>query len=274
MLECGRVFLPARTVMITLLMPGFPDPTRLPPSRAFALEYFVGVRKMLTERGFEVPPLEFGAFESVRKRADRVAQFLNGQLKDEKRKVHIIAHSAGGVAARFLVSPQGRNLAHRVRSITAVGTPHDGTPIADHFLEAEQLQEKVLGLEREFPGFRDGVRELTIKDMAAFNAEINVADDFPYFTYAGSTSSTRLPFTFFGPFQKVLEKSGDNDGWVPTSSTQRGKFHKPVENADHAQLVGWDLSPGFFGVDLPLLPKYDHLDLYRRIADEIAPLGE
>jgi hypothetical protein len=53
--------------------------------------------------------------------------------------------------ARFLVSPQGKNLADRVRSITAVRTPHDGTPIADHFLEAEQLQEKVLGLEREFP---------------------------------------------------------------------------------------------------------------------------
>jgi len=96
-------------------------------------------------------------------RGDRIAQFLNGPLKDEKRKVHIIAHSAGGV--------------------TAAGTPHDGTPIAASFTSRWRV--------RIMPSWSAGT-----------------------------------------------------------------------------------CRPNSFGVNLPLLPEYDHLDLYRRIADEIAPLGE
>jgi triacylglycerol lipase len=44
-------------------------------------------------------------------------------------KVHVIAHSQGGLDARYMVSSLG--YADRVASLTTISTPHQGTPLAD-----------------------------------------------------------------------------------------------------------------------------------------------
>src|SRR6185369_6230360 len=45
------------------------------------------------------------------------------------RKVNILAHSMGGLDARFAIARLG--LADRVASLTTVATPHRGTALAD-----------------------------------------------------------------------------------------------------------------------------------------------
>src|SRR5207248_7006465 len=44
-------------------------------------------------------------------------------------RVDIIAHSLGGLDARYALAHCG--LAKRVRSLVTIGTPHRGTPLAD-----------------------------------------------------------------------------------------------------------------------------------------------
>src|ERR1044071_1240339 len=50
--------------------------------------------------------------------------------------VHIIAHSMGGLDARFLLSPDNPdNMADKVSSLTTISTPHKGSPVADVLVE-------------------------------------------------------------------------------------------------------------------------------------------
>ena len=59
-------------------------------------------------------------------------------LASYKGPFHLIAHSMGGLDSRFLIShlqPEGDN---RILSLTTIGSPHHGSPIAD--LIVEQVQ--------------------------------------------------------------------------------------------------------------------------------------
>ena len=54
------------------------------------------------------------------------------------RPVHLIGHSLGGLDSRFLISKLG--MADRVLSLTTIGTPHHGTPLADIVVRALRKQ--------------------------------------------------------------------------------------------------------------------------------------
>lgn len=48
--------------------------------------------------------------------------------------IHIIAHSMGGLDSRFILSPANPdNIANLIASLTTIGTPHKGSPLADLF---------------------------------------------------------------------------------------------------------------------------------------------
>jgi len=51
---------------------------------------------------------------------------------DPAQKTHIIAHSMGGLDSRYLLSPDNPTPNRMpIRSLTTIGTPHFGSPIAD-----------------------------------------------------------------------------------------------------------------------------------------------
>ena len=69
-------------------------------------------------------------------------QLRSGQLKQRVEealvqtgasKVHIIAHSMGGLDSRRMIVDLG--MADKVASLTTIGTPHRGTILADHVLK-------------------------------------------------------------------------------------------------------------------------------------------
>src|SRR5205085_5173568 len=63
---------------------------------------------------------------SVSVRAERLRELVD-ELPGER--VNVIAHSMGGLDARYAISRLG--LSERVLSLVTVGTPHFGTPLAD-----------------------------------------------------------------------------------------------------------------------------------------------
>jgi triacylglycerol lipase len=204
--------------MKIVLVPGFPDFTGL---EFFPDQYFRGVREMLQARGFEAVTAQVKPFDSLHNRATQIKEFFeNEPILQDPRKAHIIAHSAGGVDSRFLVSPNGLGLANRVRSITTISTPHRGTPIADLAKGTLTVSGNILGaLKAKFPHLEQGVQELTEDEMTQFNHEHPPVSGIGYFSYAGVLGAERiLQGALLAVTQPLFFLDGANDGWVSVRS--------------------------------------------------------
>jgi triacylglycerol lipase len=82
------------------------------------------------EYHFHEVRLPFLGFGDLRKSAAKVGQAVDDLLRDCPRemshgRVDIVAHSAGGLAARYYVKFLGGD--RRVRTLVTLGTPHHGT---------------------------------------------------------------------------------------------------------------------------------------------------
>src|SRR5262249_11785271 len=97
----------------------------LVPQRIGTFEYFRGGRKAFPGAVFpQVPPLG-----DVKSRA----QALAASIKDLAGPIHLVAHSMGGLHARYMPSKnlEGTGGPGRVASLATLSTPHRGSPIAD-----------------------------------------------------------------------------------------------------------------------------------------------
>jgi triacylglycerol lipase len=206
----------------------------------------------------------------------------NGVLNPEE-ETHIIAHSMGGLDSRYILSPKTEdNIAEFITSLTTIGTPHRGSPIADWlypmigdntnlpFLGTfENPAQKFL---ETFDISVDGLRDLTTEISKAFDNYYEDSNDISYFWTAGisrsgpgfSTSVALLP-TY--EYMKQIGHS-DNDGAVPLWSASHGEAIGRPWLADHLDEVGHDLD------NLPegTPRRFDYLERYDEIIDRISPL--
>jgi triacylglycerol lipase len=200
-------------------------------------EYFRGVRARLEQTGHRVNVVRVSPFASVRKRAEQLAQQL---ATIEGERVNIIAHSMGGIDARLAISRLGMH--EKVASLTTIGTPHFGTPLADSTaaLAAFNLPGKwIAALSSELGGFAD----LSTDRMLAFNAEVPDVPEVAYASYRGWLPKDGRVHQLLIPTFAILHRIvGDNDGIVPASSQAWGELLGDVA-ADHWGQIGW--SNGF-----------------------------
>lgn len=222
---------------------------------ADGLHYFKGIARHLRNNGFDVYHSSVSFAAGVEQRAADLTAEVNKalQLKGAD-KVHIIAHSMGGLDARRMIVRH--SMADKVASLTTIGTPHLGTTLADYKLAHEgdeiiRLLENVLDLK----GFRD----LTTTACLAFNREAEsaeAANEVVYQTYAAS-EDRQLVFTPLQAAWRIInDREGANDGLVAVTSqhwttqlTRADGSTKPVKQhsfpvpADHLNEIGWwDLS--------------------------------
>lgn len=182
----------------------------------------------------------------------RVQQILE---ETGAEKVNLIAHSMGGLDARYLIS---RMEMHRhVASLVTVSTPHHGSPIAAFLFEQpEKIQVVVtdicnwLGsnaLSESTSDFLTAVTALTYENVCGtFNPEIPDHPDVVYWSYAGQAGKgTGVPINpFLILFNNIIYKAeGINDGFVSVESAKWGKFMGTID-ADHTREVGLNISPG------------------------------
>jgi triacylglycerol lipase len=90
-------------------------------------DYFPGIRERLEAAGNRVLSPQLSRTRGVASRAEELKRFIGRNVPDGP--VHVIGHSMGGLDARYMISRLG--MAHRVKSLTTVGTPHRGSPFAD-----------------------------------------------------------------------------------------------------------------------------------------------
>lgn len=196
------------------------------------IAYFRGLVKSFHRRGVPVYTPRLSPLGSVPQRARELADFVRAL---PHRRVVLLAHSMGGLDARYAVSKLG--IADRVAAVVTVGTPHRGTPLADLVDRAP-----VRGLRRL--GARLGVRTdaldwLTSRRLAVFNENVTDVPGVAYWSVVGRVSRRDVLINpVLAPLHAYVERrSGPSDGLVPVSSQSWGESIEV--RAGHWAQAGW-----------------------------------
>jgi triacylglycerol lipase len=197
------------------------------------LHYFRGIARHLEGMGCHAHAVRLPWAASVPERARILVDKINALPHD---RVDIIAHSLGGLDARYALAHLG--LDKKVRALVTIGTPHRGTPIADMATSGP------LGLARKAIATLGvplhAVDWLTPRALERFNAEVC---DVPGVRYACVVAGIRDPSTpislALAPSHAYLKRVvGPNDGLVAMSSQHWGETLAEIE-ADHWEQIGW-----------------------------------
>jgi triacylglycerol lipase len=212
--------------------------------------YFKNIQKTLRAKGYEVHTTHVSYASSVEQRAGElkaaIQQVMNREGHD---KVHIFAHSMGGLDARQMINEEG--MADSVCSLTTIGTPHRGTIFADFGLDNGGQK-----LVRWFGKALRGFENLRTDWARAFNRQHEEAEAKNGVTYR-VVATTQPPKKIFLPIRlaaKLIgEKEGRNDGLVSKKSalfttelrTPDGSVTKKVQDlsdlfpeGDHLNQIG------------------------------------
>ncbi len=204
------------------------------------VHYFRRIRTHLLAHGFDVWHSHVGWARRLDHRAASLQRWVKHVIRDTGAdRVHIIAHSMGGLdARRMLFNYRESGIADRVASLTTIGTPHWGSPVADLCVRhcPALFDRPRFGL--------DGVYDLQTSVCASFNA---LAESWEqtcgvrFRTYA-TTKNWHYVYTPLKPTWKYIEAhEGANDGLVSVNSAkwQDAYFVPPVLDLDHLNQVGW-----------------------------------
>jgi triacylglycerol lipase len=208
----------------------------------FRHEYFRGLPALLEAQGCCVHRARVAPAGSVAERAEALAACVRA-LPD--RRVNILAHSMGGLDARYAIAKLG--LADRVASLTTVATPHRGTPLADlgSGLVGGRLGRALVQLGVPLGGLND----LTTARSADFNATVQDVPGVAYGSVVGVSRARRRTHPLLLPGWLYLRSAaGDNDGVVPSASQPWGELLAEIE-ADHWAQIGWSRhfdAPAFY----------------------------
>ena len=149
------------------------------------------------------------------------ANELNQMVEDFKAetdspKINIVAHSKGGLDARTYLGNNSSN--DSVANLVMMGTPNNGSPLADRDYERDLCKPAVYDL---------------MTNSTAIMSPIN--NNTNYYTIAGNWEPSYIPFTFIDsncsltPFYLYLKEGssfleGPDDGIVPQDSAQPPEF--------------------------------------------------
>jgi triacylglycerol lipase len=204
--------------------------------------YFNGVPARLAADGCQVHRTRVAPLGSIERRAEQLAAQI-GTL--DARRVSIIAHSMGGLDARYAISRLG--LAEQVAVLVTVATPHLGTPLAGRSdgsagARLGQLLDR-LGAE--------AIADLTPAHLATFNEQVPDVRGVEYLCVVAAAASASDVHPMLRPsYRWLLEHAGPNDGLVPAASQRWGEIVLELE-ADHWAQIGWGRRP----VALELYPQ-------------------
>jgi len=194
--------------------------------------YFPGIEEQLEGAGHVVRVARLSRTRGVAVRALELRRFIRQQFPG--RRVHVFAHSMGGLDARWMISKL--DMADHVLSLTTMGTPHRGSSFADWGIrKAGWCIKPMLRALQISP---DAFYDLTTDNCLRFNEEVKNAPGIRYLSIAGQRDLAAL-----GPFWRlssriVYDREGPNDGVVSISSASYGE-RCDVWDADHLNLVNW-----------------------------------
>jgi triacylglycerol lipase len=206
--------------------------------------YFRNIAERLGQLGASFHHPRVPPAASVSLRAEKLVELVRELPGD---RVNVIAHSMGGLDARFAIARLG--LADRVASLVTIGAPHFGTPIAG--LRLSRAAARILHIA--------ALGDLTPQALERFNHEVPDANGVAYCSVIGWSDLKHTNPLLWPTHAYLSAHAGANDGLVPASSQRWGTVLREV-HADHWAQVGWSL-------------RFDAVALYEEILRELAALG-
>lgn len=205
--------------------------------------YWNGIPKILRSKQYRIHQTKVDWAGPVKKRAEQLATQVKDLItKNRYSKVNIIAHSMGGLDARYAIVKN--SLAPHVASLTTLGTPHHGSSFADWAFE-EGIADRVIpvfeGLGIDMGGFED----LTTYACKARNRELDGFEEkndhkILYQTYAGVQDIWDIFWPLLPSYRIIQRREGPNDGFTAVSSAKwKDKYFKGICDWDHLNFLGW-----------------------------------
>jgi triacylglycerol lipase len=222
--------------------------------------YFGVLRPFLEERGFRVlcPCVvpTGGVVERARMLAEQIRRWTS-------EPVNIVAHSMGGLDARYVISHLG--MADQVKTLTTISTPHRGSFMADWFCANFERRVPLLGALRAMGVSVEGFNDCRPSVCRRFNECTPNASQVRYFSYAGEVPLHKVTPMLRRAWDLLTAAEGPNDGLVSVRSARWGEFLGTVY-ADHfAQTPdGLFVHPG---------ETFDSLSFILRVIQDLARRG-
>jgi triacylglycerol lipase len=233
------------------------------PGNLLHLNYFNEVKDHLEERfaGTEVfaPSVDFRG--SIKKRGQQLADAI-GAIPGP---VHIIAHSMGGLDARWAIANRPEETKD-VLSLVTIGTPHRGSEVADAIANRRPPLFSVLPrfVIDQLEALGPALEDLTTEHGAKFDDATADRKGITYLEIAGDASHVGRESLLFQVAAMLGHITGQpNDGVVTrASATRKGRPLFAVWPFDHGGEIGWTLD-----VLIPRPSK--HLPFYDAIVEEL-----
>lgn len=223
-------------------------------------DYFNGVAAHLRKSGINVIAPTVPPLQSIEDRGEELARQLQNALPPGR--IDIIAHSMGGLDARYLLHRHPA-IAARVTSLTTIGTPHRGSAVADivHSAAGGVTDLAPPILMKQIAALTD----LTTKQATAFNAQRPDVASVRYMNIAGVASDSDQQI-LLRLAARIGALAGPNDGVVLRSSALYHKHtHLPDWPIDHFGEIGWANWRGGLALDASSFYPDDHLERYNAL---------
>lgn len=241
--------------------------------------YWGRISSALEKRGYNVLLSGQDSNGSIKSNAEQIASRFESLLKKyDAEKVNIIAHSKGGLEARYLASSLG--YADKIASITTLATPHNGSETVDALMKFPQpiikagckitdLWFKILG--DKAPDTYGAIRSFLTSEAALFNEHNPDIESVYYQSYAFVMENARSDMLMWFPNLVVNHFEGENDGLLPPKSVKWTNFRGIVRGVNNRGISHCD------EVDMRRKKikitydekKADIVDLYLDIAEKL-----
>ena len=191
-------------------------------------------------------------------------------------KVNIIAHSKGGLDARYAVSKL--QMGDYVASLTMMNTPHRGCRFVDYACRLPDGLYRLVALYFDtvfgkmgdkHPDFYTATHQFSTAESERFNQEVK---DVPGVYYQSYTSKMKHPWSHLLlsiPYCMIKPLEGENDGLVSVESAKWGEFQGVFSNSRTRGISHGDI------IDLKRedYRGFDVLETYVQIAARLKEMG-
>ncbi len=188
---------------------------------------------------------------SIEDNADKIAASLDEALRvTGAEKVNILAHSKGGLEAKYLVN---HGYGDKIASITTIDTPHHGSHTIDFLMKAPKWMVKTAATGTDIwmkilgdkdPDCYKCFDILTTKTAEQFNLDNPAPGNVYCQSYAFKCNSAFSDPVFCITFPVVSRFDGANDGMVSVDSSRWANFKGVITSSSrrgisHADVVDY-----------------------------------
>ena len=219
------------------------DELRLAGKFLPGVQYWRGIKEALNANNIEVIATAVPAAASIEQRATELMKDI--KAKAQGKTVNIVAHSMGGLDARYLIS----NLKPwdlEIMSLTTIATPHRGSSFADFLFReiGETNLPRIYKLLARINLESGAFSQLTTKYMSeTFNPANPDDPSIRYFSYGAQFKPPLWSvFRFSHGIIEVIE--GPNDGLVSVASSKWDEkgYRGTLDGVSHLDLINWYVS--------------------------------